>query len=431
MDLTTIAIVLACGAALFVSFRKQAPPRVTRDDLERWRKVAEHCELQDIEVLTSGTRGVRASLGELQVSFENGMRYGMAPANVVTVRGLARTIAFRTEGAGTRAGRALGGDDVTIGDPELDRTLYAEGPERILRALLDWETRRRLLDAFGGRLVARGFLRPIAIRVSIGEGALRADFPADVLDAGEEPRPATLECLLDLARRLQEPADVAVRLAENARNDIRPGVRIACLRTLHREDPRTARAALEAAARSDEDAEIRLEAAVLLGDDGRTLVEELAASSSVDDAASARALDHLVPHVRPELARRILEESRVTRRVATASAAARALGAAGSPADEAALLGALQDEDHALRTAAAEALAVVGTTDAVLALKTLEARSSDRLQKAAREAVARIQERQVGARPGQLALATDAAGQVTLAPDERGRVALPDERDPA
>ena len=177
-------------------------------------------------------------------------------------------------------------------------------------------------------------------------------------------------------------------------------------------------------------AEVRLEAARLLGDDGRPMLEELAADGSIDDAVSARAIEHLAPHVRPELARRVLEEARDTRRQFTAVAAARALAAAGSSADVAALLAALQDEDHALRTAAAEALGAVGTTDAVLALKAVEVWSSDRLQKAAREAIARIQERQVGARPGQLALATGPEGQVALTEDERGRVALPDDRKP-
>jgi hypothetical protein len=189
------------------------------------------------------------------------------------MRGLARTIAFRTEGVGTRAGRAFGGNDATVGDPEFDRTLYAEGPTPSCER--SWTGRR------GGA--------------------------CSTPSAG------------------------------------------AFLRTLHREDSQAARGTLEAA---------------------------------------------------------------------------------GSPADEAALLAALQDEYHALRIAAAEALGVVGTTEAVLVLKAVEAGSSAQLQKAAREAIARIQERQVGARPGQLALAAGPKGQLALAEDERGRVALPDERKP-
>ena len=50
MDVTTIAVLLAGGVIMALSFRNQAPPRATRDDLARWRHLAETCELQDISV---------------------------------------------------------------------------------------------------------------------------------------------------------------------------------------------------------------------------------------------------------------------------------------------------------------------------------------------------------------------------------------------
>jgi molecular chaperone DnaK (HSP70) len=50
-----------------------------------------------------------------------------------------------------------------------------------------------------------------------------------------------------------------------------------------------------------------------------------------------------------------------------------------------------------------------------------------RLRSAARQAVARIQSRRVGASPGQLSLASDEAGQLSLADeDPKGQLSLPE-----
>lgn len=109
-----------------------------------------------------------------------------------------------------------------------------------------------------------------------------------------------------------------------------------------------------------------------------------------------------------------------------AMAAARALGANANEAAERALVAALTHDSADVRVAAAESLGRSGTPLAVVPLR--EAASAHpfdgALRRAARHAIALIQERVSGASPGQLSLAADAGGQVSLADDERGRVSL-------
>ena len=111
-------------------------------------------------------------------------------------------------------------------------------------------------------------------------------------------------------------------------------------------------------------------------------------------------------------------------------AAAQALAAAGSPVAEEPLLRRSRAARIRLSVAAAEALGRVGTARSVMPLRELDERglAEDR---AAREAVARIQSRLTGAGPGQLALSEDSSGQVALAEDPRGRVGLGPDDEPA
>jgi HEAT repeat protein len=108
---------------------------------------------------------------------------------------------------------------------------------------------------------------------------------------------------------------------------------------------------------------------------------------------------------------------------ATAWAAARALAMTRDPSAEVPLLRALRDGPRDLRLAAAVALGAAGTAAAVAPLR--EAESGDaEMRRAARQAVAEIQARAVGAAPGQLSLTGGEAGQLSLASDEEGRLSL-------
>jgi hypothetical protein len=246
--------------------------------------------------------------------------------------------------------------EIEIGDKPFDQEFLIQGPGLLTAALLDEETRRLLSKA-------NTLCRP-----EIVSGELKAVLP-------EERVRDVLQLLLDIARRLARPLDVPQGLADNARQDPVPGVRLHNLLLLIRELPEeTKTAETLQAARSDPSPLVRLRVAPV---------------------------------------------------------AARALAATGSPAAEEPLIQALGREEEDVRMAAAEALGRIGTVAAVLPLKELAERFRGETRRAARQAIAEIQSRAEGASPGQLSLTAEEAGQLSLADDPAGRLSLPPEERPA
>ncbi len=326
--------------------------------------------------------------------------------------------------------------ELEVGDELFDERFHIEGPMRLLSALLDAEMRRLLVSVKAEN------------RLEISRGELR-------LEASDGDLPEVLPLLLDISRRLAQRIDPVQRLAENARQDPEPRVRLRNLLLLACETP-GAPGAVEAlrAACSDASPQIRLRAALELGSRGRDVLIELA-ESLVDDVCAAQAVSRLsrdLPFERTQailagaLDRRLLQTARaclealgksgdpaaveaLARVMAAeggtlAAAAALALGATGSPAAEPPLLLALQREDT--RVAAADALARVGTVAAVPPLEEAAQRDPEDqdLRRATRQAIAEIQSRLQGASPGQLSLAEAEAGQLSLAEAEEGRLSL-------
>jgi len=176
--------------------------------------------------------------------------------------------------------------ELEIGDPDFDGAFFVLGPATLVYALLDAETRRLLTrltaDAQPGEVVVeRGVLT-----VSVGLNH-RVD-PRGVAARGRE--------VVALARRLLKPGDVAARLAENARRDPLPAVRLANLGAAVREDPANpmTRAMLLAAA-TDGDVDVRLRAGLALGVDGTAALVSVADDPAADDAAVETALKALGP----------------------------------------------------------------------------------------------------------------------------------------
>jgi hypothetical protein len=335
--------------------------------------------------------------------------------------------------------------EIQIGDESFDNQLVMEGPVLAVGARLDEMMRRRLLSAVSG-----------CSSLAIAGGRLRAEVP-------DEELRRILPILLDIGERLARPVPVERRIAENARRDPFPGVRIFNMLLLARErpgDPETLEVLRDAC--SDRSPEVRLQAAIELGDKGRGVLLSLA-ETSVHDASAAQAVTLLGSTLSFEklqeiLARAVRSFSRkrdgllrtarasmeefshrgaaavgVLAQVVTeqkgelAAAAARALGATGEASAEAALLQALESgEDADLWVAAATALGRVGTAAAVQPLKEAAERSwIDRsLRRAARQAISEIQSRLEGAAPGQLSLAGAEGGQLSLAVDGGGQLAL-------
>src|SRR5947209_10496822 len=337
-----------------------------------------------------------------------------------------------------------GAHEIEIGGGPFDKAFYVVGPARLLRALLDADTRHLLITANA---------ESTELEIVNGELGI-GTYQRQVGDL--------LPLLLDVARRLAQPLDVVQRLAGNARRDPDAGVRLHNLILLAREfpgEPATTEA-LRAAC-TDESPQVRMQAAKGLGAEGREILLELAESTG-DDAISAEAISLLGRDLPVERTRALLVQALRRRRHQTARAclealghstaaedvdtlvkvltrekselaavAATALGRTGSPAAEPPLIQALQGEQEDLQVAAADALARVGTTASVLPLKEAAERAArdPALLKATRQAIAEIQLRLPGASPGQLSLAGTEAGRLSLAPTEAGQLSLAD--DPA
>lgn len=428
--------------------------------LQRWKRRAAECGLGEIE--TYSTFPFRAALearrGRHAVRLERFKRGKSRRGTRVVVRGLAVGLSLKGEGFGSGVEKTLGRREIETGDERFDAELFVRGEAKVLRAFLDAETRRLLRDVFAGRIRMAAFLpREVDVSVWVADGELRVEFP-DRLGGQDEPQSDTLRILLALAERLAPVDRLDTRLAATALSDPLPSVRVHALTTLAHDfadSPATRETLAEAL--QDPDPEVRLQAALLQHDAVRPVLEELASSNAATDVCSTRALEVLSARegLTLEVARRTLQVARSARKVQTAravlpalargggddvsavvqavadlddrvaEAAVRALVGAGAPIPEEPLLQALTRGSHELVLAAAVALGRVGSALAVMPLKRLEVSGGWGVDKAAREAVARIQSRLSGATPGQLALADDASGQVSLSQDPSGRVTLP------
>jgi hypothetical protein len=347
--------------------------------------------------------------------------------------------------------------ELSVGDPAFDRAFWILGPEDVLRAVLDTETRRAVLRLFEEPILDDS--RISVTRIAVRDGDLGADVREDRPGGLKGALPELLAKLLPVAARLERPANILERLVENAGKETDGGVRretVAFLTGYGRQP--LVLDALHRACRDPRE-DVRLEAALGLGRDGQGTLREIARLAA-SDALGVRAVQALGVDLTFDDALASLERARrtrhlrtavaciealgrlrgpeVTRRLANvltgeagglAVAAARALGATGDPTAEPVLLEALaESKEMPLRIAAADALGAVGTAEAVPALQEAGEGLWDRpLRKAAREAIVQIQSRLGGASPGQLSLVEgeDAEGRLSLVDGSQGRVSLP------
>jgi HEAT repeat protein len=429
-----------------------------------WRVAAKAAGLTD--PVTSDVLGIETGLtgrsGLLRVALERYQRGRHEKGTRIVIDGLGHPsyeFALRREGVGSTIEKAFGEREIELGDREFDRRVYIHGSPRVIHAILDSETRGLVGELIDGHIPTGDSPEPLKARVAVSDGALRAEIPERAFSPGGRRLPGALLTLLTAARRLVLPDDLPSRLAENVRTDPLPAVRLANLLTLTREYPSYAvtREALRAAL-ADADDEVRLRAAMVLGEDGYEVLRQIASSVDVADRRSARAVSALGSHLPREAAEGILHRALEAGRRATAAAAvqvlgrlggdavvgalaaaladdddelvvttAAALGATGSPAAEAPLMAALDRDGPTVWPAIAEALGRVGTAAAVAPLRTMASRFPFDLglRRASRQAIAEIQSRLTGATPGQLALADGDAGQLSLAEENvQGRVSM-------
>ena len=454
MEILLLPLLLVLGILLIREARKN-----DRKLLQTWRSIAQASGLTDLRPFRAMgflTR-MEGRTGPLHVRLEPYARE-REKGTRVTLFGLGHgfgALALRERSLGPAGAR--GREPVPLGDGPFDGAFSLYGSRELACVVFDASVRQRLVQ-LAGDCLARPALpagRPERDRLLMDNGVLEVE----VADSSAGGLAAVLPRLVALAHGLVRPPDPAGRLAAHLRGDPVAGVRLNNLHALrehHAEDPQARDAFV--AALGDRSEEVRLQAALALGERGREALLEIASSDASDDLRAAAAIAGLGPHLPSERAQAILIRALRSRRLATAeacvtalgqeggagavgtlakvlaeerwalaAAAAHALAATGDAAAEGPLIEALVRDAPLVQLAAAQALERVGTSAAVLPLRETAARLGDGdFRSAAGRAVSAIQSRAPGASPGQLSLAASEAGHVSLVDEARGRVSLPE-----
>jgi HEAT repeat protein len=264
-----------------------------------------------------------------------------------------------------------------------------------------------------------------------------------------------LPWLVELAEQLSlRKVEIPQALADNAFNDPVPKVRARSFVALqqHFPDSAIARQVLDQALAS-ESSELRLEAALVMREEGKELLSEMALAADISPTLRLRAVDRLTRASWAQTTIPVLEqllscEVTAVRRAAifglgryrhrpavarllaldrsdsaTAGSIAEALGRIGDPAAEPTLVDLLSHDDIEVATAAASALGWVGTPAAVEPLQEIAGKRRHKdLRQAAGESIQRVQNRITGAEQGQLSLVqlNAAEGALSRAGDAAG-----------
>ena len=298
-----------------------------------------------------------------------------APARIV-VDGLPEGITIEMEGVGTLVSKAFGDRDIVTGDPEFDRRFYVKGETRKVLSALDAGTRQALL-----RLAGRW-------RLWLGEGRLQIE-TRRATSSTERYLEAVREAVALVTHTAwRRRADDG--LAENARHDPIPAVRLESLKMLAAE-------AHWHAALADPSVLVRARAALRLGREGRRTLLQVVGDPTLD-----------------------------------AECAAEAVRALGSALPEARGIEILQDALRLNRgpviRAVVENLRINGTAAAVAPLNAaIEAHPLDySLRREVHETIDRIQASLKGAEAGQVSIADEPAnaGQLSLSNGPSGQVSL-------
>lgn len=334
-----------------------------------------------------------------------------------------------------------------LADPVFDQVYAVHGPEPEVRARLGVETRTRLLALPG--------------RISVVAG--RLEYVTRALFCGPEAISLAVGQAREALERLRAPDDPIAALGRVALADPEAGVRARALTSLAAAYPAAPKAAeITRAALEDPAPEVRLEAALALGAEGKRALTGLVVDPEVRLALRRRALEATTRLLEPADAARVLgtvlgsdEVPLALAEVAAAElarglpggvpillarleragqglrvAVIRALGDADDCAAEPALLAWLGAPDATTQVAAAGALAAVGTP---VALGALEARrraeAPPEVQARVAWAIEQIRARH-GPQAGRLSLSAPAAeGELGLA--EAPGALSPVDTDPA
>lgn len=428
-----IAVAVAASVAFLVRSERR------RSQLTAWRRAAEGVGLTDVESTEGGLfqgAALWGRSGQLRVRLESYRRGKYVHGTRIVIDGLghgAGGLTLRREGLSTAFEKRFAGErEIEVGDPAFDAEYYVQGSAPLALAILDPETRGQAAVLLRGHVPVEGGRR-VEVDASLSYGRLVVEVKESGFSRNRERVPEILSSVLEVARRLVAPEDVPARLAANLAAEPEPAVRLASLLALAREFPRhpATRAAL-LASRGDASEEVRLRAAMALGEEGRGTLLALVGDTRMADAVAARAVTALGPDLPVSLAEAALRQALAEPgRPQTAMACLSGLARLGHGEAEGLLIEALRSGDPQVTLEAARALGRVGTVSAVSALHEAMAPRGDLVRSAGRQAIAEIQARLTGAAPGQLTLAGGEAGALSLADGEPGRLSLAEGEDEA
>lgn len=318
---------------------------------------------------------------------------------------------------------------IQLGDPGFSEEFHIAGTPILALALLDAQTRPLLAQFLRGLIRVDGG-ESVEVRADFTDGVLEVELPHKASLTLEESADVVFQILtrmLALARRLAPGKSLLSRIFENLRSETEAGVRLQVLSLLARTFPRYpgTRAAL-LAAREDADDEVRLHAAIAVGEEeGDATLLALISREATEDSCAARAVAALGERLGFEAAQEALQQALNRGHDQTARACIETLENHGRSEAEGPLLAALRSAEPAVTLAAARALARIGTAAAVPPLRALASpRLHRELQAAIRQAIAEIQARLTSATPGQLSLLAGEAGALSLAEAQRGDLTL-------
>jgi len=422
--ISALAVGGTVGATAVIAAVRRARARV-----RAWRSAADRMGLS--EVVETPRRWLRRPTlagrsEQLRVRLESYRRGKYESGTRIVIDGFgpgAEALSLVRGGLGLRL---LGREDVLVGDADFDQELHVQGPALLALALLPAATRLRARRLLSGEVQVPGPKgEPIKVSAQLDKGGLEVRFQDRLLNDSSEELFQVLRSAVALAQRLVVPDDLAGQIADNLPHEPEAGVRLNSLLTLARElpdHPDTRRALL--AALKDKSDEVRLRAAMALGEEGHATLRALLANVAADDACAAAALRALGDRLPSGKVKNVLERVLKTDRKRTAQACLETLGGRGHPGARHLYIEALRYPDLAVMIAAARALGQVGTAADVAVLRQeAETWLPTQLRGAARQAIAEIQSRLSGAGPGQLTLAAGEAGALSLA-GQTGRLSL-------
>lgn len=423
--ISALAVGGAVGATAVIAAVRRVRARV-----RSWRSAADRMGLS--EVVETPRRWLRRPTlagrsEQLRVRLESYRRGKHESGTRIVIDGLgpgAEALSLTRGGLGLRL---LGREDVLVGEADFDQELHVEGPALLVLALLPAATRVRAGRLLGGE-VPGPYGETIRVSAQLDKGVLEVHFRDRLLGDPGEKLFHVLKSALALAERLVVPDDLAGQIADNLPHEPEAGVRLNGLLTLVRElpdHPATRRALL--AALKDRSDEVRLRAAMALGDEGHATLRALLAGFINDDACAAAALRALGDRLPSGKVKDVLERVLKTDRKQTVQACLETLGGRGHAGARHLYVQALRYPDTAVMIAAARALGRVGTVGDIAALsQEADNLLPSQLRSATRQAIAEIQSRLSGAGPGQLTLAAGEAGALSLAGQAGGLSVAPE-----